>query len=64
MAGIIEDDILGSLEVPLPVQPLPAREQRLPKIMNPAARALWHPPPARVRKDWGAEPVPQLKTIE
>lgn len=63
-AEIIEDDIPVSPGIPLPAQPLPARDQRLLKTMNPAAHTRWHPPLARLRKEWGAELALQLKTIE
>lgn len=63
-AGIMEDDIPGSLGIPLPAQPLPARGQRLPKVINPAEHIQWHPPLARPRKDRGAEFALHIKMIE
>lgn len=64
LAGIAEDDIPGSLGIPLPAQPLPSKKEWLPKIMNPVVHTWWHPPPARLRKGWGAEPAPQLEMVE
>lgn len=63
-AGIMEDDIPGSLGIPLRAQPLPARGQCLPKIMNPAEHTWWHPPLASPRKDQRAELALQIKMIE
>lgn len=62
---MIEDDISGFLRIPLAARPRHARDRWLPKMMNPAVHAPWHPPSAGVRKKWEAESVPQsLQTTE